>query len=487
MQSLMYFSIISSLIALLSLLFAAPVIAMDFDQNPSKKQKVEKTSSDNKKLHTAVCVGNLEQTQKLLDEGWPIECVDDIFDTPLTSLIRYVTSVVPPIQALCPNYLKIVKLLLRKNVNVDRSITYAGYSPFTSPPSLQSPVEVISRCVMSSWFQRNDQDFVSEFYYELLKTLLQHDADPNLVYSLHKDTPLHILAQATKARQYRFLLLLLQYEADANVKNSCGLTPLQLAVSDKNLYTTSALLGIGGASAKGVNLRHLPGYTFLIRSIITDNPKRIAYALRWYTPRTTINKKAAGDMTPLEWAVCRILSGASKNILRVLLKSRNLNLDSLTAGGSSMLNSMIKARRSDLAKMLLNARASVDTADSKGNSSLHTAVTVPHSLRMIKLLLQYHPNILLENSTGQTAACVAQEVGRLDYVNIIADYAREQVRAALVVSTEETMTEEAPILGSFGARVREVSAQVGYILSNLPVELLSMIIIYTLGAQGSSK
>ena len=79
---------------------------------------------------------------------------------------------------------------------------------------------------------------VCKNHYEIVKTLLDHNANPN-ISNKNKISPLHI---AINKNYIEIVKLLLYYDAYVNIKDKNGYTPLHIAVIFNNLEIIKLLV-----------------------------------------------------------------------------------------------------------------------------------------------------------------------------------------------------------------------------------------------------
>jgi ankyrin repeat protein len=491
-----------NIMCLVFLLASQTILAMEPHERPQKKQKVEHSTYD-LSLHKATVDGDLETVKKLLAQNSSIDVVDDQGDTSFTALIRYMTNrfVRHSSNKIFSDYLEILKLLLEAGSDPNHPLKI--YSTFYTPLEM-----VIWRA-----FRRPNHGWD---YYEMAELLLQYSADPNRVHSAFQETPLHVVMRAWTSMYdayfLSFLALLLSHGANPKFENRSGITPLKLATNihdnyphNYSTYSPLEVLVLHGARiSKSMCRQQFLGYPRLIKAILQGKLAKVKYVLK--NPKVIanlFNLKTRG-LSPVQWAFLRALQEPhGHEIFRLLLSIKNINTDiaikpkrevhrlSLAFGLAAhkisnqsqltLFELAIALKRHDLLLVLLEAGISVDVIGSEGNSPLHCAVIAKNE-EAVKALLAFHANILLKNKKKQTAAQVAQEEQCKELRNLILDYAISQTQAALEPEVAQD-NQQMPILGSFGRRIKELSSEVGYILSNLPAEIFTMIMMYTLDIQ----
>ena len=94
---------------------------------------------------------------------------------------------------------------------------------------------------------------VEEGWYHIVKLLLKYGADPNIVVHVFVGVKRNALFQAIKKGRYEIVLLLIKNGANVNfVEDSTNLTPLQLAILERNADIVELLLQ-NGASPHGTD------------------------------------------------------------------------------------------------------------------------------------------------------------------------------------------------------------------------------------------
>lgn len=116
--------------------------------------------------------------------------------------------------------------------------------------------------------------------------------------------------------------------------------------------------------------------------------------------------------TPLNNAVHM----AQKRVILLLLAYKANPFAARTSAGTSAYHEAASGRRPDVLRIFLDAGMPVDFADEKKNTALIYAAK-EGDIRSVRLLLRAGANTALRNSSGKTAAEIAQNAGR----SIIAD------------------------------------------------------------------
>ncbi|HVW99864.1 MAG TPA: ankyrin repeat domain-containing protein, partial [Candidatus Babeliaceae bacterium] len=143
--------------------------------------------------------------------------------------------------------------------------------------------------------------------------------------------------------------------------------------------------------------------------------------------------------------------------------------------GLTALYYAVMLDRGYMAYQLLGYGADINAIDDLGETVLHHAV-IENNEQAVRFLLEFHPDILLANKEGLTPLQIAQKLKFSGIVRILELYALEQWELALAPVKEED------ILSEFGQNIREQFLKSAKIIDFLPPEIISIIILYALGA-----
>lgn len=210
-----------------------------------------------------------------------------------------------------------------------------------------------------------------------VKKILKMGIDPNIIITERNRWA--IISYSAKHKHNEILKLLIENNADIDVKDLFGTTPLSVACFNGSVETVKILLQ---AKAK-INIIDNSGYTALYGTAFNGNIK-IARML--------------------------IQAGANVNIA-------GSNEDNWTALIEACDHGHI-----EIVKLLLQSGADVNIhAIQVGEREITTALHagVKKSIKIVKLLLQARANLHIKNEDGDTAFMLAVQYGKNKVVNLL--------------------------------------------------------------------
>ena len=193
---------------------------------------------------------------------------------------------------------------------------------------------------------------------EVLKILLDHGADVNLMTSnaIGKDrTALHMAAELGDPE---VIQLLLEYGADVGATTSYGETPLHgVRLFVKNIEVVQQLVESGA----NVNAETTFGATPLHSASILGSAQIVILLIE---RGAEINRENKRGLTPLHHAA----DYGHEDVVKVLLQSEELSLDLQTRNGDTALHLAAKKGHARIVELLLQAGAN-PTVENKFNKS----------------------------------------------------------------------------------------------------------------------
>jgi WD40 repeat protein/ankyrin repeat protein/serine/threonine protein kinase len=259
---------------------------------------------------------------------------------------------------------------------------------------------------------------------EMTRLLLDHQADPNLPDD-NGDTPLHRAIQQNKVAVIPELLK----KADINARDRRGATPLILAIQrrhgeivDELLKHSPDLKAIESATGwTALTFAVLDEDVGLVTKLLKaganiDGPNRdtgtalhIAIKLRLVGAVRLLleNHAALGSadeqgLTPLHMAVAIL---GDENVVRLLIKS-GAELETKTNWGATALSLAAIKGNEAIVKILLDANADKEARENHGNTPLQSAVVGKHAT-VVRLLLGQKADIDARDNIGMTALHLA--------------------------------------------------------------------------------
>jgi len=228
---------------------------------------------------------------------------------------------------------------------------------------------------VSDFVKRSDEKFIQN---DKILGSLKKNFDPlhyssYPAYMLSKVTDLaknNALLQATANGQLVVVESLIKNQANINVQDKNGYTPLMIATIKENVPIVEMLL----LNYADTNIKDSRGSTALIHSIQIDNME--IFKMLAYDDRTSAENK--GDA--------------------LIIASR--------------FNSK------EMVKILIEGNADLNQKDSKGNTALIHAASRGYT-EIVKQLINHHANLDIMNSEGYTALMLAQQRRRTEIVEML--------------------------------------------------------------------
>lgn len=207
-------------------------------------------------------------------------------------------------------------------------------------------------------------------------------------------TALH-LAAVTIGSGPESTQVLLGYQANLNVIDKDGQTPLHMAAKMKNNLNTIQLLLEYGAN---VNAIDFAGLTALH---VACAWRRIDAIVKLLAGGANVNLTDWKHRTPAHLAAENTAHVATK-----LLLNHGAHVNAVDQQGQSLLHSACRSGSYMTVEVLLNCSALVDTTNNKGRTPLFEAVEIGHE-EITKLLLKHGANVNILDKNGDHILHVA--------------------------------------------------------------------------------
>jgi ankyrin repeat protein/Ran GTPase-activating protein (RanGAP) involved in mRNA processing and transport len=237
------------------------------------------------------------------------------------------------------------------------------------------------------------------------------NADVNIKTTETKDkdkvegqTPLHIAAH----RGFKSIVqLLLEHQADAQLKDSKGRTPLHYAAKEDKYEVVEVLLNkcIEITKQNLIDTKDKSGSTPLHYSLVNkDRGGKIARLLL----KNGADENAVNDQ---KLAPIHVAAKFNKpEIIEQLLKNNpDIKVDARDEKGRTPLHWAVKPNHESVVKQLLDAGADVNIAAQERNwTPLHYAVADGASIQIVQWLLEKGSNPTIEDKQGQSPLALAK-------------------------------------------------------------------------------
>ena len=234
---------------------------------------------------------------------------------------------------------------------------------------------------------------------EILQGINIHSLNDNL------ETPLHA---ASSIGDFELVLCLLDANADPDVQNATGETPLHKASAgfggSASLATVNVLLTYNA----NPNLQNAAGETAL-HWVVTAMHGEIGLATEAMLVHGA-DPHAVNDNgeTPLHQAAGGLWHTPSEEAAKAaeFLLAHGADPHAVDDNGETPLHWVGRANRAEVARILLEYSADPDVQNATGETPLHTASMSPDGsmgLATVNVLLTYNANPNLQNAAGETA------------------------------------------------------------------------------------
>ncbi len=199
------------------------------------------------------------------------------------------------------------------------------------------------------------------------------ESNPNLVNSPIGSDGGTCLLWASVTNHKEIVELLLNHDANPNIQDNEGFTPLHAAIENNCIGIVSLLLSRGA----NPNLQNNEG------------------------------------ITPLHWAA---FEPPRVEILELLLQQTNINLNTQNTDGTTPLYAAVCSRNREIVNSLLSRGANPNIQDNNGNTPLHAAVH-SNNKKIVRLLLTHGANPNIQDYFGDTPLhIVVKEDGYRDEI-----------------------------------------------------------------------
>ncbi|KAK9746233.1 Ankyrin repeats (3 copies) [Popillia japonica] len=276
---------------------------------------------------------------------------------------------------------------------------------------------------------------------KLTKLLLEKDAEID-VQDRQGLTPLHYAAMKNCLNTASLLLLTPEggKGANPNIQDKNGDTPLHLSAKNNYIHMTELLLANGAVC----NVENEDGRTPLYFAVLTGNPNIVRLLL---DDAADVHIFDNNGLTPLHFsddvAVLKLLlqRGCDANIvnkenevlplicaiyrgnydaIKTLILTGKARLDLADKNGNLPLHAAIDRKSIEIVQFLLSKGAQVNAANKDGVTALYCA-TYKKQPYIMDLLLRNGADINVRNSNLETSLHCAVSTARLDTVKILLD------------------------------------------------------------------
>lgn len=260
---------------------------------------------------------------------------------------------------------------------------------------------------------------------QMIKYLLDNGADVN-IRDIDLNTPLH------NASGYSDVILewLLKYNADVNVKNKYGVTPLMKSLLYKKLDSAKTLIehgaNINDSDDNGVNVFMYS----LINSYWTFefmlNYDVNIYKINKFGQNALIFAARYGNIAALKYFLNIRDSIYSKNY------NKNLNINYVDFLGDGALDAAMSNGKHETFKFLVEHGADINIQNKRGFSILMSAIFI-NDIINIQLLLDHNVDVNLADNQGNTALLFAI-IKNIEIVQLLLKYSLNNFRMRIDIN-----------------------------------------------------
>jgi ankyrin repeat protein len=306
----------------------------------------------------------------------------------------------------------VIKLLLQKGANVRAKaeglsaeplhLAVANNRPAAAALLVESGAAIDATCTeqMTSLHVAVDSNFG-----DVVNVLLNHGASTSARQQEGK-TALHLAAE------HGYLDIaknLIAKKADVNVEDNRGWSPLYYAVSEGNARVFELLISRGAKlnlKTKEIDPEFGGGATLLH---VAAAKSRVEIAGKLIAAGANVNASDDNGCMPL----CEAAIHGSADMVKLLL-SHGANVGGRGKNSEGHLNSdtaihcAAASGRTDVVRLLIDAKAAIDAVDEEGNTPLHYAA-LSGPMELVRLLLERGANPNLKDRENHTPLDVAKE------------------------------------------------------------------------------
>ncbi len=316
-------------------------------------------------LHWAIYDGNLEIAKLLVENKADIHIKDNLGYTPFLEALGQ------------KNREEFLLYLLEKGAKLDDAANSAFSTLMAA--SANGYINIVKLLIENkvNINSKNNEGWTALFYallhnnLEIAKVLIQNGSDIN---AIEKDGNSVLIKSIEWIKANDTLHLLIQNNADVNLANHQGMTPLMEASFKNQLAIVNVLIKNGAT----VNAKNKDGLSALLMSL------------------------------------------HNKEVVSFLL-NQGAELPDRTENGFITLIKAIEVQNDEVIKKLIKSETDVNAKDKDGNTGLMIA-SEQGEIKVLKLLLENKANPNLWDKNGNTALIKASRNGKLEAVKLLIDF-----------------------------------------------------------------
>jgi ankyrin repeat protein len=229
----------------------------------------------------------------------------------------------------------------------------------------------------------------------IARVLINAGAFLNAIRPYTRDTCLHsICRQGEVGADFIGLVrMLVDRQANVNMRNSDGVTPLHCAIVNDHEEIVTILVLNGNAD---LNIRDNDGNTAFLKVCAAGNERLVRMFLS--TGRADTNTRSNDGSSCLHWA----FRNNRKSIVKILTLELHCDPNFRTNDGAAPLHWAFRSDYEENIRILLNAGADVNLRNAHGSTPLHCACMYG-SISMARILVfEAHADVNKQSNDGST-------------------------------------------------------------------------------------
>ncbi|KAM4704908.1 uncharacterized protein WCC33_009720 [Rhinophrynus dorsalis] len=360
-------------------------------------------------MHIAAQHGNLRMITALIEEGGELTWQSKAKENPLHTAVRH-----------C--HLPIVEVILNYLAN-ERSRKDAIECVNQANKDGETPLH-LAAAVKKDMIHSEDEDV------NIIKKLMEYDADISLTTNQTSETPLHYCARVGNED---VLLEMISHIGTSQIQQSMnkqaknGWSPLLVAAEQGHTEIVKILL----QNHARVDVFDEHGKAALHLATENGHDKIVDILLRH---KAFVNAKTKLGLTPLH--LCA--QNGFNHLVRLLVDTHLASIDAMALTKRTPLHLAALNGQLDVCNSLLTMKADVNATDIHGQTPLHLAAENDHS-EVVKLFLKHRPELVTSaNMEGSTCAHIAAAKGSVAVIKELLKFNKTGVTTARNKTNDST-------------------------------------------------
>ncbi|XP_071964995.1 uncharacterized protein [Antedon mediterranea] len=388
-------------------------------------------------MHIAARYGHLKMIQALLEEGADPVHQSNNGENPLHIAVRHCHYVI----------IKELLTFLRVENNHADAVMVVNTQSNEGETPLHYSSEITKEM---THYSGEDVDIV--------KKLLEFEADPYVSTKLTQETPLHYCARSGNKNILMEMVKYLGQDSQLalNKQSKNGWSPLLVTSEQGHVEIVKILLSYNARvdvfDEHGKAALHLAA---------ENGHKDVADVLLCH--KAFVNAKSKIGLTPLHLAA----RSGHNDLVKLLIHDHHASIDALSLAKKTPLHMAAQFGQLEVCETLLQLKADSNATDNHGQTPLHLAAENDHA-EIVKLFLQHKPDLVtMANADGSTCAHIAaakgsvavtKELLRFNKAGVCGARNKTNDSTALHLAAEGGHTEVVSVLLDAGALPNEENA-----------------------------